>query len=63
VEEWIAKQSNIHYLDVDYNKLLDNPLPELDQINQLLGSELNFGEMVKVIDRNLYCQRSPNHKK
>jgi hypothetical protein len=58
VEEWISKQSNILCLDVDYNKLLDSPLPVLNQISQFLNGELNVEEMVKVIDPSLYRQRS-----
>jgi len=58
VEEWIAKQPNILSFDVDYNKLVDDPLPIVGQINQFLGGKLNTGEMIKVIDPSLYRQRS-----
>jgi hypothetical protein len=63
VSEWIAKQSNIHYLEVDYNKLLDDPLPVLDQINVFLSGQLKVVEMAKVIDPNLYRQRTSLQKK
>jgi hypothetical protein len=54
LEEWMSEQTNILCLYVDYNKLLDNPGPTLDQINQFLNSELNVENMVKVIDPSLY---------
>jgi LPS sulfotransferase NodH len=58
VGEWISKQANITYLDVDYNKLIDNPFPVIDQVNQFLSLELNSAQMLKIIDPNLYRQRS-----
>jgi hypothetical protein len=54
LEEWMSEQTNILCLYVDYNKLLDNPSPTLDQINQFLNSELNVENMVEVIDPSLY---------
>jgi hypothetical protein len=58
VEEWISKQANIIHLDVDYNKLIDNPFPVINQVNQFLSLELNSEQMLKIIDPNLYRQRS-----
>jgi hypothetical protein len=58
VEEWTSKQANIIRLDVDYNKLIDNPFPAIEQVNQFLSIELNLEQMLKIIDPNLYRQRS-----
>jgi hypothetical protein len=58
VEEWISKQANITYLDVDYNKLIETPFPFIDQVNKFISLELNLAQMVKIIDPNLYRQRS-----
>jgi LPS sulfotransferase NodH len=58
VEEWMAKQTNIRQLDVDYNKLLENPTPIVEDINSFLSCNLSVDEMVKVIDPSLYRQRS-----
>ncbi|MBE0411120.1 MAG: sulfotransferase family protein [Anaerolineales bacterium] len=58
VEEWLSARSNILRLDVDYNKLLVNPFPVIDQVNQFLSKELDFEQMLEIIDPNLYRQRS-----
>lgn len=60
VEEWMAKQSNLRYIDVDYNAMLEDPLPQIKQINRFLGGELDdaaVAAMAAVVDPDLYRQR------
>ncbi|MBC8506343.1 MAG: sulfotransferase domain-containing protein [Chloroflexi bacterium] len=57
VEDWMDKQSNLRYLEVDYNAMLEDPLPQVEQINRFLGGELDEAAMTAVVDPELYRQR------
>jgi len=57
VEAWMDVQPNLRYLDIDYNQLLKDPYPQLSQINQFLGGDLEIEKMAAVIDPELYRQR------
>jgi hypothetical protein len=57
VEEWMDSQSNLEYIDVDYNAMLADPTPYVQKINQFLGGELDETAMVAVVDPKLYRQR------
>jgi hypothetical protein len=57
VQAWLATQPNVSFLEVDYNMLLENPRPYLEQIQQFLGMALNVDHMGNVVDPNLYRQR------
>ncbi|MBL7161227.1 MAG: sulfotransferase [Anaerolineales bacterium] len=57
VEDWMKQQSNLRYIDVDYNNLLDAPQPQIEQINRFLGIELDEAAMAAVVDPELYRQR------
>jgi len=57
VEDWMKQQSNLRYIDVDYNNLLDAPQPQIEQINRFLGGELDEAAMAAVVDPELYRQR------
>jgi hypothetical protein len=50
-------QSNLKYIDVDYNSMLVNPTPQIRKINQFLGGNLDEAAMLEVIDPQLYRQR------
>jgi LPS sulfotransferase NodH len=58
VDAWLAAQSNIQRLDVNYNQLLRDPFPLLAQVNTLLGGKLDVEKMAAIIDPDLYRQRS-----
>jgi len=58
VISWINNQPNMKRIDVNYNQLLKDPRPQAEQINQFLGMTLNVEEMVKVVNPDLYRQRS-----
>ena len=57
VQTWLGSQANIAALDVDYNLLLENPRPYLEQIQKFLGKGLNIDNMGNIIDPQLYRQR------
>lgn len=58
VISWINNQPNMKRIDVNYNQLLKDPRPQAEQINRFLGMTLDLEEMVKVINPDLYRQRS-----
>jgi hypothetical protein len=58
VMSWIDRQPNIRKLDVNYNQLLKDPRPQVEQINQFLGNILDLEGMLSVINPDLYRQRS-----
>jgi len=57
VMEWLGKQKNFSVLYVDYNELLKNPEPQVQQVNRFLGGELDESLMFAAIDPDLYRQR------
>ena len=57
VETWMDTQSNLSYIDVDYNTILADPAPQVEQINTFLGGELDTFGMMAVVDPELYRQR------
>ncbi len=57
VDDWIKQQLNVERLDVNYNEMLKNPQPFIDQINAFLGGQLNTRQMATVVDPSLHRQR------
>lgn len=57
VNEWVAQQSNVERLDVNYNEMLKNPAPFIAQINAFLGGSLDIAQMAQVVDPSLHRQR------
>ncbi len=57
VKQWLHQRPNVRHLDVNYNQMLVEPLPDIERINQFLGGSLNTESMIRVIDLNLYRQR------
>lgn len=57
VQSWLDRQSNITYLDVDYNVMLRDPRPQVMQILTFLGDTLDFEKMMDVVDPALYRQK------
>lgn len=58
IEDWMETQPNLKYIDVDYNIMLTNPIPQVKIINQFLGGKLDETAMLAVIDPQLYRQRN-----
>lgn len=59
VKTWLGKQRHIKVVYVDYNQLMADPMPSLNQVNSLFDNRLQVEAMLKVIDVNLYRQRKP----
>ena len=57
VNDWVAQQSNVERLDVNYNAMLKDPAPYITQINAFLGGQLNIQKMSEVVDPALHRQR------
>ena len=57
ISSWLAAQPNISVLYVDYNSMLKDPLPHIEQINHFLGISLDTMKMAEVVDPNLYRNR------
>ncbi len=57
VRAWMNSQTNLLYLDLDYNTLVSNPKPYIRQINQFLDGGLDVEKMLTVVDQSLYRQR------
>ena len=56
-ETWVAQKPNFRIIDVDYNKMVADPLPQIDAINKLLGGSLDTDAMVEVVSPELYRNR------
>ena len=57
VNDWVSQQPNVERLDVNYNEMLKNPQPFIDQINVFLGNRLDAAKMAAVVDPSLHRQR------
>ncbi len=57
VNEWVSQQPNVERLDVNYNEMLKNPQPFIDQIDAFLGNQLDKAKMATVVDPALHRQR------
>jgi hypothetical protein len=55
--KWVAAQSHIELIDVDYNAMQQNPRAEAARVNEFLGGSLDEQAMVAVVDRSLYRNR------
>ncbi|MFZ1395838.1 MAG: sulfotransferase domain-containing protein, partial [Candidatus Promineifilaceae bacterium] len=63
VMNWLASQPNVSVLYVHYSDMLTNPEPQVAQINQFLGGNLNTEAMAEVVDPNLYRNRKKSLNK
>jgi hypothetical protein len=55
---WMRAQPNFELLDVDYNQLLADPMPQVQAVNRFLGNRLDEAKMATVVDPNLYRNRA-----
>jgi hypothetical protein len=58
IEGWLAQQTNLDVIYVNYNTLLADPNEYLSQMQSFLIDDLDIEKMRGVIDRNLYRQRN-----
>lgn len=54
---WIDEHSHVEYININYNKMLDDPLPILNEINKFLNRNLIIDKIAAIIDPSLYRQR------
>ncbi|MCB0193180.1 MAG: sulfotransferase domain-containing protein [Anaerolineae bacterium] len=54
---WMKQQPHVEYIEVDYNTLLENPLPQIEAINRFFNGKLDQDAMLHVVDPQLYRQR------
>ncbi|MEK6221294.1 MAG: sulfotransferase [Chloroflexota bacterium] len=54
---WLDQQSNIRYVDVNYNLILQDPAPHVVRINDFLGGTMDEVEMAAQVDTSLYRNR------
>ena len=57
VNRWIDNRPNLKKIEVNYNQMLENPGPHIEQINRFLGKALDVEKMIQVVDPDLYRQR------
>jgi hypothetical protein len=55
--KWVGEQSHIDLIDVDYNRMQQDPRGEAARVNAFLGGMLDVDAMVEVVDQSLYRNR------
>jgi len=58
VRVWLANQSNMEVLYVDYNALMRDPAPEIKAVAEFLGLTDHLETMLAVPDKKLYRQKA-----
>lgn len=54
---WLAQQKNIHTITVDYNRMMQYPEKQINQIVDFLKKPLDKEKMISIVDKTLYRQR------
>lgn len=57
-DDWVPQQRHISMIDVDYNRVQQDPLTELTRVRDFLGNNLDLAAMTNVVDATLYRNRS-----
>jgi hypothetical protein len=55
---FIERYDNVQRLDVDYNGMLENPRPHVEEVVRFLGRNLDKEAMTAIVDPSLYRQRA-----
>ncbi len=58
VDAWLKTRRDIDALYVPYNRMVQDPLPYIQQVNAFLGGKLDVEAMARVVDPKLYRKRS-----
>jgi len=58
IGEWLKRQNNIDVLYIRYNNVIEDPAQYSADVNRFLGGFLNEAYMARVVEPNLYRQRS-----
>jgi hypothetical protein len=54
---WVPNQPHIELIDVDYNRILSDPITELARVHDFLGGAVDLAGMASVVDAKLYRNR------
>jgi hypothetical protein len=54
---WVPNQPHIELIDVDYNRILSDPITELARVHRFLGGAVDLAGMASVVDAKLYRNR------
>jgi hypothetical protein len=54
---WVPNQPHIELMDVDYNRILSDPITELARVHRFLGGAVDLAGMASVVDAKLYRNR------
>jgi hypothetical protein len=57
-EAWSKDQAHLKILEVNYNRMVADPRQQVEEINGFLGGNLDVEAMVKVVEPDLYRNRS-----
>ena len=57
VDKYLQEHANFKVLSVNYNEMVKEPAPLVQQINEFLGGGLDTAAMLAVVDPSLYRQR------
>ena len=57
IQVWLRKQNNIEVIYVKYKEVIQQPLPEVEKLNDFLEGVLDVQKCIKVVDVNLYRAR------
>jgi hypothetical protein len=57
VQDWIERQPNVEVININYNRMLEDPEEDILRIHHFLGGLLDIDKMTRVIDPALYRQR------
>ena len=57
VYQWLDHQANMSMLAVNYNAMVESPLPECQRVSAFLGLGLDLEKMALVVDPSLYRNR------
>jgi hypothetical protein len=58
IRDWLDHQPNIRILYINYNDLVQDPKPLVEEISNFLDSPIDTSAMLEIPDRKLYRQRS-----
>ncbi len=58
VNQWIDQQPHFEVIFLDYKKVLEDPAGQAEKIKAFLQRELDVTKMARVVDRELYRNRS-----
>jgi hypothetical protein len=63
VMDWMGAQPNVSVIYIHYSDMLANPVPQVAQINEFLGGNMNTQAMIQAVDPSLYRNKKNRLKK